>query len=489
MNENNIKFKHQLGTVLIFLSFILYGLGIKPLILNQEALPIEIIMVICSIVTSIYIISFTNIKWSTIQTSIFNTISEALPGLILLLMIGITISAMIMSGSMAMLVVWGINLIHPKVLYLMAFILPAMFSTFTGTSWGSAATIGVVLMGIGSAIGADVSIMAGAIVSGSYFGDKMSPLSDTTNLAAIAAKVNLYDHVQSMLYSTGPAFIICTIVFSIMGFISTPTVANINDPTVQKLITDLSQMFNFNPLLLLPIIVILIGSYKKYPGIPVMIVGAIVGFAEAFIFQNFSTEHILHSIGRGFNTDMITWYQLSDKGVVSIFERGGYWELAMLLPITISILSFVAILGTINAMPSVVNKLFGWAETRSSIIIATLASAIALIAITANGIACSFVTCDIFGNKYDEKGLDRRILSRTCEDAGTLLEVLFPWTPAAIFFVKTLGVSVGDFLPWSILNLTTPLIAIILAVTGYGCFLKKVDNKKEVADSEAITEV
>lgn len=261
-----------------------------------------------------------------------------------------------------------------------------------------------------------------------------------------------------------------------MGFINPPAVSDINDPTVQTLIKDLSGMFRFNILLLLPIIIIFVGSYKKYSSIPVMMIGSIVGFLEAGIFQRFTLDQILASVGRGFNTSMITWYSISDKGIISILERGGYWELAMLLPISISILAFVSILGTIDAMPAVVNKLFGWAETRQSIIISTLASAIALIAITANGIACSFVTCDIFGKKYDEKNLDRRILSRTCEDAGTLLEVLFPWTPAAIFFTKTLGMGVGDYLPWSILNLVTPIVAIILAITGYGCFLK---TKKE----------
>ncbi len=476
MTKKEISFKHQLIPVLLFLVFIAYGLGLRQFLFKQESLPIEIIMIISSVVVSLYVMAFAGIKWEEIQKKIFDTISEALPGIIVLLIIGITISALIMSGSMAMLVVWGVEMIHPKILYLMAFLLPAIFSTFTGTSWGSA-TIGVVLLGIGQAIDANLAILGGAIVSGSYFGDKMSPLSDTTNMAAIAAKVNVYDHVQSMIYSTGPSTVISIIFFTIMGFVNPPAVADINDPTVQTLITDLSGMFNFNILLLLPIIIIFIGSYKKYSSIPVMMIGSIVGFLEAGIFQNFTLDQILFSVGRGFNTGMITWYSIIDKSVISILERGGYWELAMLLPITMSILAFVSILGTIDAMPAVVNKLFGWAETRSSIIIATLASAIALIAITANGIACSFVTCDIFGKKYDDKGLDRRVLSRTCEDAGTLLEVLFPWTPAAIFFTKTLGMGVGDYLPWSILNLTTPIVAIVLAVTGYGCFLNKKDMK------------
>lgn len=475
MTKKEISFKHQLIPVLFFLGFIAYGLGLRQFVFNQEPLPIEIIMLISSVVVSIYVMLFAGIKWEEIQKKVFDTISEALPGLIILLVIGIVISALIMSGSMAMLVVWGVEMIHPKVLYLMAFLLPAIFSTFTGTSWGSAATIGVVLLGIGQAIDANLAILGGAIVSGSYFGDKMSPLSDTTNMAAIAAKVNVYDHVQSMIYSTGPSTLICIIFFTVMGFINPPAVADISDPTVQTLIKDLSGMFRFNILLLLPIIIIFVGSYKKYSSIPVMMIGSIVGFLEAGIFQQFTLDQILSSIGRGFNTGMITWYSISDKGIISILERGGYWELAMLLPISISILAFVSILGTIDAMPAVVNKLFGWAESRQSIIIATLASATALIAITANGIACSFVTCDIFGKKYDSKGLDRRILSRTCEDAGTLLEVLFPWTPAAIFFTKTLGMGVGDYLPWSILNLITPVVAIVLAITGYGCFL----NKKE----------
>lgn len=474
--KKEVTLMHQMIAVILFLLVILLGLFVPVIQGNPDnALPVESIMFISAGIITTFILLFTNLNWDQVFKSMTDTVSSALPGLIILLVIGPLIASFIMSGLMPMLVYYGVKLIDPRFIYAAAFLLAALFSTFTGTSWGSAATIGVVVMGIGSAIGANQAIIAGAVIGGAYFGDKMSPLSDTTNIAAIASKVNLYDHIGSMIWTTIPASLIALAVYIASGFMFPAQITDINDPGIVTLLSDLSSMFKFNVILLIPLLIVLIGSATKRPVLPVMVIGAFSGFALAFLYQGFSLQDTLSSLNSGFNLDYVTWHTVSEavEGqpyILGFFQRGGFWELATLIPISTSILIVVGTLNSIDAMPATVNALFGWVKSRAAIITSSLLTAVVMIAMTANGMACSFVTAGIFRKKYDDNNISRRVLSRTTEDAGTLLEVLFPWTPAAIFFTKTLGVSVSEYLPWAIMNWTTPIIAIILAFTGIGTF-------------------
>lgn len=481
----------QVISVLLFVLVIFMGLFFPILrfsdsdMVASHTLNIETIMIISIFVVSIFILATTGKKWDDIFKSMIESISKALPGLLILIVIGPLIAAFIMSGLMPMLVYYGIKFIDPSFIYVSSLILALLFSTFTGTSWGSAATIGVVMMGVTTALDGNLAITAGAVVSGAYFGDKMSPLSDTTNIAAIASDVNLYDHIQSMTWTTVPATIIAAIVYTIMGFVEPATVTNLNDPVIETLLTDLSSMFDFTfgILLIIPLLIVLIGSYMKKPVLPVMAVASFVGFIFAVIFQGFNVNDLGQGLTNGFSLGMVNWYNFSEpvEGtpyVLGFFERGGIWELAGLIPISVSILAMVGVLNSIEAMQGTVSVIFGWVKKRSAIIISSLGTAITMIALTANGIACSFVTAEIFKKKYDDAGIDRRVLSRTTEDAGTLLEVLLPWTPAGIFFVSTLGVSISDYAPWAIMNWSTPVIAVILAATGIGTF-KNLSNKSE----------
>ncbi len=276
MGEKKVTLGKQIGAVALFVAMIFYGLFLPILVKESSlvvSLPVETIMLCSVILVSTYILLVTNVSWDELFKSITDSISGALPGLLILLVIGPLIAAFIMSGLMPMLVYYGIKIIDPRFLYAIAFILAILFSTFTGTSWGSAATIGVVMIGITTAVEANMAITAGAVIGGSYFGDKMSPLSDTTNIAAIASDVNLYDHIQSMMWTTIPSSLIALTVYVIMGFISPAGITSVTDPTIEILLKDLSNMFNFNIFLLIPLFIVLIGSAMKKPVLPVMAVG------------------------------------------------------------------------------------------------------------------------------------------------------------------------------------------------------------------------
>ncbi|WP_058486539.1 Na+/H+ antiporter NhaC family protein [Defluviitalea phaphyphila] len=486
MFNKEITVKKQMMATLIFIVVILVGLFVPVLVGKPEyKQSVESVMFFAAIIMTLYILAFTNKKWDDILKAGIKSIQDVVPGFLILLVIGPLIAGFIMSGLIPMLIYYGIKLIHPRLIYLMALILPVIFSIFTGMSWGSGATIGIVMMGVGTALGANPAIVAGAVVSGAYFGDKLSPISAATNIAAMACKVDLYDHVGSMVWTTGPATLISIVIYTICGFIFPATNTNLNTPEVVALLQDLSGIFNFNVFLLIPLVIVLFGSLWKKPAIPVLIVATIISFLNAIIFQNFSFAQVLTGFNSGFKLNMVNWYSYSqpvdgEVYILGYFERGGFWNFGSLLAILVIILFAVGILKSINAMTVTAATIFKKCKSRASIIIASIITGFVLIATTANGGACSFLLAEIWGKKYDEYNIDRRVLSRTSEDTGTLLEVLMPWTPAGIFFATTLGVSTADYAIWAVMNWITPFVAITLAITGIGTYkhlsAKKIEN-------------
>ena len=224
--------------------------------------------------------------WDEIMNSIVEKLSKTMPAIFILIIVGFLIGTWMIGGTIPMMVYYGLKIINPSFLIVTAFLVTAIVSICTGTSWGSAGTIGVALMGIASGLGAPLPIVAGAVVSGAYFGDKMSPLSDTTNLAPIAAGSKLYDHIGHMLWTTGPGFIICCIVYTVVGM-NLSGLSGTEPEKVSAILDTLHQIFSFNPLIILPVIIVLYGSIRKKPTIPVMLISSAVAMFNGVVFQGF----------------------------------------------------------------------------------------------------------------------------------------------------------------------------------------------------------
>lgn len=379
-----------------------------------------------------------------------------------------------------MFVYYGIKLINPKYLYLVAFLLASVFSLLTGTSWGSAGTIGIVLMGVGHAVDANLAVLAAAIIGGSYFGDKMSPLSDTTNMAALGAGVSVYDHVHSMLFTTGPAYIISCVLYLIMGKVY-PAVSADTSGLVQPTLDALSSSFNFNILLLIPPLIVLIGAFRKKPSLPTLITSVIVASILAVTVQGFSGTDLFQTLYKGFNSEMITWVAQLPDNVVEILNRGGLYSLSEAVTITFMVFIYIGSIELIGAMQIVVNRLFGFVKTRPGTIIASLLSSSIINGITSNQYATSFIVGDAFQKKYDDLGIPRKVLSRSIEDYGTFIEPMLPWTTTGAYMVLTLGVPYAKYVPYMFLPLINFVIAPILAITGIGCFY---NEKQKVAKAK-----
>lgn len=453
------------------LAVIGYGLVARPLFLGQPSFPLELVFVLAAAFAVAHL-RFLGHSWLEIQDSVVGRLAKAMPALFILFAIGLLIASWMVAGTIPMLVYYGIAIIRPEALYPLAFLVPVVFSTLTGTSWGSAGTIGVVIMGVGIASGANPGILAGAIIGGAYFGDKLSPLSDTTNLAALGAEVELFDHIRSMLWTTVPSATIALTLYVILGLIQTPSaVASTTD--AEAFSTALMTMFDFSLFLLLPPALVLWGSIKRYPTIPVLIGSVILATGLALVLQPFSLADVLFAVRDGFNADMATWMAAVPPEVQTLVNRGGLYSMREAIFTAFLVFFFIGAIDRIDAMPIVVNRVFRFAKTRSATILSALGATAVTNAMTSNQYATSFIVGDAFRRRFDDLGISRRVLSRSLEDTGTMLESLVPWHATALFMVATLGVPVADYWYWQFLSLANFIVAPVLAITGIGCFYNR----------------
>lgn len=456
--------------VVLLIILIVHGMIITPQLLGQDAWPLEFIFLSAALGTILLLFAW-RIPFATIQEFIQDRTRTALPAIYMLMVIGVLIGSWTAAGTIPMLVHHGMLLIDPSWLYLVAFLLTSLFSLLTGTSWGSAGTIGVVLVNVGLASDAHLGMLAGAIISGAYFGDKMSPLSDTTNMAAMGAGTPLYSHVRSMMNTTVPAYFISCVIYVVLVF-ALPTrgsdVAELVRPTVDAL----AAGFSFSPLVLLPVVVIAVGAVLRKPPLPTMLISSAVAAVTAVTVQGFSVADMVGATINGVTGDMLPT-ELTDERALAVVERGGLYSMASAVLITLCVFLYIGALDAIDAMGTVVRAVFGKITSRPGTIIASLLSSAIVNGFTSNQYATSFIVGDAFGRKYDEARIPRQVLSRSIEDYGTSIEPMLPWTTTGIYMVATLGVAYSAYVPYLFLQMLGFVIAPLLAITGIGCFYQQ----------------
>ena len=450
---------------------ILYGLVLRPLFLDQTAMPLELVFVVAA-AFAIAHLRLLGHAWTDIQASIVHRMGRGVPGFFILFAIGMLIGSWMVAGTIPMLVYWGIRVINPQWLYLLAFIVPVVFSSLTGTSWGSAGTVGVVIMGIAISVGGDVAITAGAVIGGAYFGDKLSPLSDTTNMAALGADVDLFDHVRSMMWTTIPSAVFAAVVYTVVGLLNPPG-GNGSTAESAAFLEGLQRTFTFHPVLLLPPVVVLVGSIRRMPTIPVLGTAILLAGALGVLVQPFELSSVFTSLVTGFTVDMAPWAGVVPEGVRALVERGGLYSMREAVFVAFLVFFFIGAIDRIDAMPIVVGRVFRFARGRAATVLSALGSSAVTNALTSNQYATSFIVGDAFQQRFDDLDIPRKVLSRSIEDYGTMIEPVVPWHPTALFMVATLGVPVAAYWPWELLTLANLVVAPVLAITGIGCWYGK----------------
>lgn len=408
--------------------------------------------------------------WKEIVDSIVDKVGRVLPALFILLTVGILIGTWMASGTLPMMIYYGLQIISPKFLAVTAFIVTCILSLCTGTSWGSVGTVGVVLIGIAHVQDANLAMVAGAIISGAYFGDKLSPLSDTTNLAPVAAGSQLYEHIKHMLWTTVPGFIVCIIVYLIAGIMTTSASGNISEINVY--LDTLSNLFNFNILLILPLVIVLWGSITKKPTIPVMLGASILAMILTVAFQTTTLKEVLNASIKGFNISMIHVEGLDVEkttGIVGrLLNRGGLNSMTGTFMVALTAMCFAGAVSVTDSIRIVISTLLKKVKSVGSLILVTVLSGFATAGLLSNLQIAMLITGEMFQDEYKKRGLAAKNLSRTIEDCTTMTVPLIPWTGAALYMSSTLGVSVAAYTPWAILCYTGIIFAVILGYTGIG---------------------
>lgn len=419
--------------------------------------------------------------WDDMLDEISQKIAKGMPAILILITVGAMVGTWMTSGTIPMMIYYGVQIVSPKWLLVTAFLITCVVSVATGTSWGSVATMGVALMGIASALGVNPAATAGAVIAGSYFGDKISPLSDTTNLAPLAAGSNLYEHIGHMFWTTVPATIVSLVVYAIVG-LNANTAAGATSEAVTNMMAQLDQMYDWNILILLPVILVLAGSLMKLPTIPVMILSTVVAGVEGIFMQGISLGNVLTSTVSGFNVTMITrpGFDAANAAfeVTKLLNRGGMNGIMSTTLLVFCAFCFAGIMSRAGCLEVVLKAILSVAKTTGSLILATVISCITMALTTGNSYLSILIPGEMFRDAYKERGLHPKNLSRTLEDAGTVFVPLVPWSAAGAYMTATLGVETLDYLPWAILCYTGFIFAIIYGFTGIG--IAKLPKEEEV---------
>lgn len=412
-------------------------------------------------------------SWSSVRTQIVNSIGSAMPSILILLLIGSLAGTWMISGVVPAMIYYGLNIFHPTIFLFATVVISGIVSLATGSSWSTVATIGIALIGIGKTLGIGEAVIAGAVISGAYFGDKMSPLSDTTNLAAAMAGTDLFTHIRYMTITTIPSIIITLIIFLIIGFTYNFQSAGTNISDVQAA---LEAKYNITPWLFIVPAVLIYIIVKKVPPLPSLLAGSLLGGIFAVIFQPHLIREISGIEGNYFEEAYVSVF-LALFGKVSITtENGMVNELltstgmaGMLNTIwlIISAMVFGGAMESAGLLRKITSVIIRFAHSTGSLIASTIASSV-FFNITASDQYISIVVPGrMFADTYRKRGLKPEVLSRTLEDGGTLTSVLIPWNTCGATQSRVLGVPTIDYLPYAFFNLINPFVAIAIASFNY----------------------
>lgn len=412
-------------------------------------------------------------SWTDIETAVKDRIRDGMPAMLIMLSVGLVIGTWMASGTIPMIVSWGLQLINPNWLVPIAFLVTTVVSTLIGTSYGSVGTVGVALIGVAASQGVSLPMTAGAIIAGAYFGDKMSPLSDTTNMASATAGVPLFDHIKHLLYTTVPAAVVSLIVYVLVSVTGLSSGDGTGDSGPKDAILQtLEQQFHLNPILLLPVAVVLFGALLKKPALPVMILSALVAFVLAVVFQGFSLEEVGTAASKGFDTSMLIAHgaspDLFGDSLDGLLNRGGLSSMATPFFMGLAAFAFAGVLIETECLDVLMTKLLHRVRRVGSLILATTVGSLVAAFVTATSYLTILITGETFKKEYPKRGLAMKNLSRTLEDSGTVFVPLLPWSEAGVFMAGTLGVANLDFAPWAVLCYVSAIFAIICGYTGIG---------------------
>ncbi len=406
--------------------------------------------------------------WGELEEGIVDLIKASMGAIIILMVIGIVIGTWLASGIVPSMIYYGLKILNPAIFLVVTLLMCSIVSLATGSSWTTVATVGIALMGVGTGLGIPVPVIAGAIISGSYFGDKMSPLSDTTNLAPAVAGTTLFEHIRHMIFTTGPSYVISLIFFGVRGMRYAG--GNIDVESVNGMIDALSSTFNITPVLLLAPVLVIAMVVMKVPALPGLFCGGLLGVLFAAVFQGTDLLGVIDAMHYGFSVET------GNSVVDSLVSGGGLDSMMWTVSLIVCAMIFGGIMEKTGMLGAIAEGILTLATRTGDLVLATVLTCFAMNVIAGDQYLAIVIPGRMYKAEYDKRGLHPKNLSRTLEDSATLTSALIPWNSCGAYMMATLGVAPWTYVPYCILNLVNPLIAILYGYTGIT--LEKIEEKQ-----------
>jgi NhaC family Na+:H+ antiporter len=456
MDVKSKEKKPGLIGVLIVLIFLMVALTSQIFILKSDWTT-HITLIFATVVAAIVAL-FYGFTWDDIQEGILYGCNIAMLPMLILMLVGVLIATWIPAGTIPTLIYYGLKILNPSYFLFTVCLVCSVASVSTGSSWTTGATFGVAFMGIGYGLGIPPAMTAGAVVSGSIFGDKMSPLSDSTNLAAAVAEADLFDHIRSMIYSTGPALVISLIIYLIMGLRFRGSA--LDQSQIDIILNGLSSNYFISPATIIPAVVVIVLAIKKVGGLAVMIIASIVGMLFAMIFQGYSLAEMMDYMNYGF---------ASTTGVAeidSLLSRGGLQSMMWTISLGFIALSFGGLLEKTKMLEVLLDKIKGLVKSVGGLVVTHTVSSLLINFFSASQYMAIIIPGRMLVPAYKEKHLLPQICSRVCEDTATVTSPLVPWGLCGVFFTGALGISTIEYAPYTFLSFLAPIITVIYGITN-----------------------
>lgn len=463
-----------------------FGLAIIPFLVMIIAMTFVIIVfdgdphipILFGAITAGFIAWLCGYSWIELEKFIYQGITKVLPAVVILILVGLIISAWIGGGIVTTMIYYGLKIITPSFFLPAMLIISSVVTVMIGSSWSTIGTIGVAGMGIGISMGIPPAMIVGAIVSGAFFGDKMSPLSDTTVLASGIAGTTLSQHIKHMLYTTIPAYIIALIVYVIMGMKFAGNAVDTH--VIDGVMISLQDNFVISPwLLLIPLAVILL-VFKKVPALPALTVGIILGFLVDIFAQGGSVGEAVNALQGGYEIET------QNETVNNLLNQGGLDSMMYTVSLAMVAMIFGGFMESTGMLSTIVEQILKVAKTARTLCATTVVTSFFMNVITAEQYISIIIPGRMYASSYMEKRLDPKNLSRALEDGGTVTSPLVPWSTDAIFVMSTLGISAWAYAPYAVLNYCVPVISIIFSLFGFSIVYKKKQANEKKNEDESM---
>jgi NhaC family Na+:H+ antiporter len=411
----------------------------------------------------------------SLADAIVEGVSTAMGAIFILLAVGALIGTWNMAGTIPTVVTYGISIMSPGWFYLAAALICALVGMVTGSSWTTAGTLGVAFVAMATVLGLSTAIAAGAVICGAYFGDKMTPLSETTILVPklVGGGLTVNQHIRNMFWTAGPALLISCVIFLILGLVAVPE----GEVGVEDTVDTLESLFNISVVALLPLVVLIVFSIRKAPPFLAILgsavfAGVLALFTQTELVESFVGDPELGPIATGLHAiyaSMATGFvsETGNEAIDQLFSRGGMASLLTTVWLVLAALSFAAVMERAGFLHRILTPIVTRAKSRGSLILAVNASGIGLNVVAGDQYVADVLPARMFRDEFQDRGLAPQVLSRAVEDSGTVTSVLVPWNTCGAYISGVLGVSTISYLPFCFFNLLSPVLDVFYGYIGF----------------------